>query len=80
MNHFVFKSLIESFGFCSVHFDATMLSVDDRIQIVLLMARLQSVTLVRRHLSKGWHEVPSERTIRETFARFKETGSVLARL
>ena len=56
-----------------------MLSVDERIEIVLLMARLQSVTLVRRHLARDGCEAPSERTIRDTFTRFKETGSVLDR-
>ena len=56
-----------------------MLGVEERIQIVLLMAKMQSVTLVRRHLARDGCEVPSERTIRETFTRFKETGSVMDR-
>ena len=48
-----------------------------RIKIVLLMAQFQSSTLVKRKL---WTEfgknTPGETTIRETFQRFCETGTV----
>ena len=48
-----------------------------RIKIVLLMAKFQSCTVVKRKL---WTEfgkyTPGETTIRETFHRFCETGTV----
>ena len=54
-----------------------MLSTEERISIVLLMAELKSVTSVQRK----WHSLhdskpPAEKTIRECFKKFKETGSV----
>lgn len=54
-----------------------MLSTDERVSIVLLMAEFKSVTVVQRkwcalHQTKP----PSEKTIRECFRKFKETGSV----
>ena len=54
-----------------------MLSINERISIVLFMSELKSVILVKRKLQHlDWKNVPSERTIRDTFNRFKETGSV----
>ena len=48
-----------------------------RIKIVLLMAKFESSTVVKRKL---WTEfgknTPGETTIRETFQRFCETGTV----
>ena len=54
-----------------------MLSTEERVSIVLLMAELKSVTLVRRKWD-SLHDTkpPSEKTIRECFNKFKETGSV----
>jgi len=54
-----------------------MLSVQQRVEIVLLMAKLESVTSVRRTLQgKNWKSIPSENTIRNVFSKFKETGTV----
>lgn len=54
-----------------------MLSTEERVSIVLLMAELKSITLVRRKWG-SLHDTqpPSEKTIRECFNKFKETGSV----
>lgn len=49
-----------------------------RISIVLLKARLESTTLVRRELSKaGWTQIPSESTINNLYNKFCEFGTVL---
>ena len=52
-----------------------MLSTEERVEIVILMAKLESTAAVRRALQRGV-KVPSENTIRDTFKKFKETGSV----
>ena len=55
-----------------------MLTVEERVRIVILMARLESVTLVERHLKKeGVTKIPSQRHMRSIYTKFKETGSVL---
>lgn len=51
-----------------------MLTLQDRVQIVLMMAELKSVTLVRRKWTSA--NKPSEITIRNTYKKFIETGSV----
>ena len=48
-----------------------MFCIDERIDIVLLFAKLESYTLLRR-----WENIPSEKTIRRIFQKFKDTGSV----
>jgi hypothetical protein len=54
-----------------------MLSLQQRVQIVLLMARLDSVTAVQRELRKeGIKDVPSDNTIRSLFQKFVDTGNV----
>ena len=53
-----------------------MLSTEERIEIVILMAKLESTAAVRRALQRRGVKVPSENTIRDTFKKFKETGSV----
>ena len=52
-----------------------MLSTEERTEIVILMAKLESTAAVRRALQRRV-KVPSENTIRDTFKKFKETGSV----
>ena len=56
-----------------------MLSTEERIEIVILMAKLESTAAVRRALQRRGMKVPSENTIRDTFKKFKETGSVYNR-
>ena len=52
-------------------------SLELRIKIVLLMAKLESPTQVQRHLqSENLSDVPSRHTILDIFNKFKETGSV----
>ena len=54
-----------------------MLSTDDRINIVLLMAKYDSVTAARRQWQKDFGtKPPSESTFRLVFKKFNETGSV----
>ena len=53
-----------------------MISTEERIEIVILMAKLESTTAVRRALQRRGANVPSENTIRDTFKKFKEIGSV----
>ena len=53
-----------------------MLSTEERIKIVILMAKLESTAAVRRALQRRGVKIPSENTIRDTFKKFKETGSV----
>ncbi|CAF1151432.1 unnamed protein product [Didymodactylos carnosus] len=51
-----------------------------RIQIVVLMAKLESTTAVRRHLQReNVSAIPSENTMRSLYAKFLETGSVHGR-
>jgi len=52
-------------------------SLELRIKIVLLMAKLESATLVQRHLqNENLSDIPSRQTILDIFDKFKETGSV----
>ena len=53
-----------------------MLSTKERIEILILMAKLESTAAVRRALQRRGVKLPSENTIRDTFKKFKETGSV----
>ena len=53
-----------------------MLSTEERIEIVILMAKLETIAAVRRALQRRGVKVPSENAIRDTFKKFKETGSV----
>ena len=54
-----------------------MFTIDERIQIVLLIAKLESYTLLKRYLqSQGWDNIPSEKTVRQVFQKFKDTGNV----
>ena len=53
-----------------------MLSTEERIEIVILMGKLESTAAVRRALQRKGVKVPSENTIRDTFKTFKETGFV----
>jgi hypothetical protein len=53
------------------------LSIDQRIQVVLKMARLQSVTLVQREWRKEFsQESPTDKTITSIYSKFLSTGSV----
>ena len=53
------------------------LDTNQPIEIVLLMAKLESVTLLRRELQRRhWENIPHENTIRNLFKKFKEFGSV----
>ena len=55
-----------------------MLTVEERIRIVILMAKLESVTSVERHLKKeGVMNIPAHKSMRSIFTKFLETGSVL---
>ena len=44
-----------------------MLSIEERIEIVILMAKLESTAAVHRALQRRGVKVPSENTIRDTF-------------
>ena len=53
------------------------MEVVQRVEIILMMAKLESVTLVRRELQKRkWTNIPHENTIRNLFKKFKNIGSV----
>jgi transposase len=53
------------------------LDLQSRIQIVVLMARLDSATAVRRQLQReNMSDIPSENAIRSLYAKFLKTGSV----
>jgi hypothetical protein len=52
-------------------------STNIRIKIVLLMAKFDSLVIVRRTLQAEFsQDTPSEATIRRIFQRFYETGTV----
>ena len=53
-----------------------MLSTKERIEIVILMVKLESTAAIRRALQRRGVKVPSANTICDTFQKFKETGSV----
>lgn len=51
-----------------------------RIEIVLMMSKLESPSSVRRHFQReNVSNIPSEKSIRAVFDKFIETGSVLDR-
>ena len=53
------------------------MELSQRIEIVILMAKLESVTLVRRELQqRNWNSIPCGNTMQSIFRKFKETGSV----
>ena len=53
------------------------MDISNRIEIVLLMAKLESVTLVRRELqARKRSDIPHENTLRRIYEKFKLTGSV----
>lgn len=53
------------------------MNTQERIRIVLLMAKLESVTLVERQLRKeGVYPIPTKKHMRTIYHKFKETGSV----
>lgn len=54
-----------------------MLSLEDRVKIVLLQAKLESVTLVQRKWRTEFNEIPPhENTIRNVYNKFCKTGCV----
>lgn len=54
-----------------------MFGLTERIEVVKLMIKLESVTLVRRELvRRKWKQVPSEKTCRSLLTKFETTGSV----
>ena len=56
------------------------LSIDERVQVVLLYAKFESFILVQREWRKRFAtQPPSSQTIRNLVDKFKETGSVLDR-
>ena len=55
-----------------------MLSLQERIKVVQLMAKFESVTLVRRQWNKEMNsDAPTEKTIRSIYDKFLHTRSVL---
>ncbi len=51
-----------------------------RIEIILMMAKLESPSSVRRHFQgENVSNVPSEKSIKAVYDKFIETGSVLDR-
>jgi len=53
------------------------LSLEIKIRIILLMAKLESVTLVRRTLKQEkWEIIPERKTLTKFYAKFCSTGSV----
>ena len=49
-----------------------MLPLNERIEIILLVAKLQSVTLVNKNLQKRkWKEMPTDKMIRDILKKFK---------
>lgn len=55
-----------------------MLSTSERVELVLLMHELKSVTLVQRRLKQeGKSHVPSDKTINSLYQKFISTGTVL---
>src|SRR5271154_6691612 len=54
------------------------MDLKQRISIVLLMARLECPTLVKRVITtEGWPVIPSEVTINSIYKKFCEFGTVL---
>ena len=58
-------------------FKFIVLPLDKRIEVVLLMAKLESVTFVRRDLQKQkWKQVPLSKELRHILLKFREPSSV----
>ena len=54
-----------------------MLPLDKRIEVVLLMTKLDSIILVRRDLQKQkWKKIHSSKKLKHIFKKIKEKGSV----
>ena len=54
-----------------------MCTMQERVRIVILMAKYESVTAVKRQLTKeGFQHKPTDQTIRLLYKKFLETGSV----
>ena len=54
-----------------------MYTIQERVSIVILMAKYESVTAVKRQLTKeGFQHRPTDQTIRLLYKKFLETGSV----
>ena len=54
-----------------------MYTIQERVRIVNLMAKYESVTAVKRQLTKeGFQHKPTDQTIRLLYKKFLETGSV----
>ena len=54
-----------------------MLFIEERVIVVILMARLQSPTLFERQLRKdGAQKIPTHQNMNTLYSKFKETGSV----
>ena len=53
------------------------LTKEIKIRIVLLFAKFESVTAVKRALiSEGWKESPADNSIRSVYNRFCQNGSI----
>ena len=52
------------------------LSLEIKIRIVILKAKFESVSLVRRELQKEFRDIPTDKTIRKIYEKFCVTGSV----
>ena len=52
------------------------LSLEIKIRIVILTAKFESITLVRRELQKEFKNISTDKTIKRIYAKFCETGSV----
>ena len=54
-----------------------MYTIQERVRIVILMAKYESITAVKRQLTKeGFQHKPTDQTIRLLYKKFLETGSV----
>ena len=54
-----------------------MYTIQERVRKVILMAKYESVTAVKRQLTKeGFQHKPTDQTIRLLYKKFLETGSV----
>ena len=54
-----------------------MYTIQERVRIIILMAKYESVTAVKRQLTKaGFQHKPTDQTIRLLYKKFLETGSV----
>jgi hypothetical protein len=75
-NFFLFDHVCPQVLFCAFQIKMSV-PINIRIQIVLLMAKFESITVVKRKLQAEFgSDSPGEVCIRETFKRFCETASV----